>query len=609
MYLNYNDHYWCVDIETESLSPEKIWVVCAVNVHTQVEKTFTDPKAFVEWLDGEKQLGGKFVFHNGIGFDVPVLNRLWRVGLTIADVIDTLVMSMVYSPSLEGGHSLDEWGVRMRFPKGKFDDFARLSDEMIEYCLQDCRLTRRVFLELLRRMNKEKFSLEGIELEHRSWQLVKAQQKAGFAFNIEGAHCLLALLREKENETRDRILEYWPPKLQPVNEYQRPFKKDGTPSKNYLKHLEEYEKVELSRNRGSYRVYAYVAFNIGSPLQRTEKLLALGWRPREFTDAGSPRSTIKGKLSPSLEEFVEESGKEEVRLIAKWIEVNARANMINTWIEAYNERTGCIHGSLWLANTLRYRHSNPNTANIPAVRINGSNCLRGEDGVWTYEARDLWTVRSPDRSLVGVDAKGIQLRVLAHYLNNPAFTEAVLGGDPHSYNQDIGGFSSRAVAKTFIYAFLLGAGDAKVGEIIQGSSRDGKEVKARFINNFPGLANLLDSLQAQLTKSNRIILCDGTPLLVTQPHTRLGYLLQGDESRIMKRAAILTAREVRRRELDVIKVGDIHDEWQNDTLTAHTNEFVGDVLPNAFRMSGESFKYRLPIDCDSKIGKTWASTH
>src|SRR5690606_20477481 len=101
----------------------------------------------------------------------------------------------------------------------------------------------------------------------------------------------------------------------------------------------------------------------------------------------------------------------------------------------------------------------------------------------------------------------------------------------------------------------------------------------------------------------------GTPILVKQPHTRLGYLLQGDESRIMKKAAILTAQQVQRRKLDVIKVGDIHDEWQNDVLVDHVEEFAEDVCPWAFRSSGEFFRYRLPIDCDAKVGLTWAETH
>ena len=105
------------------------------------------------------------------------------------------------------------------------------------------------------------------------------------------------------------------------------------------------------------------------------------------------------------------------------------------------------------------------------------------------------------------------------------------------------------------------------------------------------------------------MLCDGTPLIVSAMHTRLGYLLQGDESCIMKQANIYRDRECRRRRLDVIKVGDIHDEWQHDVLNRDVDEFANDVLPDVFKRSGESFNYRLPIDCDTKVGLTWAETH
>lgn len=617
MYLSGDyEHFWAIDIEGDPIPSTRVWCMCAVNIKTKEELRFTNTDEIRDWINNEQRRNrAKFIGHNIVGYDAPTLNRLVGTRLTCSDIVDTLVLSMVYSPSLAGGHSLEDWGTRLRYPKGEFNDFSQLTPEMLEYCAQDTRLCRLVFIALVKRMRAAGFSETGLDLEHRSWALIKKQHENGFAFNIGGAHKLYETVRERENGIRDRIYEYWPPKLEIVARFKQARKKDGNYTKNYENHLEKYPKLE-ELNDGGYVAWDYVEFKIGSPDQRRDKLLALGWKPREFTKPskthpkGQAKVTDKGDLVPSLKEFVEESGKEEVKLIAEWIDINARGNMINTWIEAYNERTGCLHGTLWYANTLRYRHSNPNTANIPAVRLDKEDRpLFAVDGAYTYEARDLWTVRSPERVLVGVDAKGIQLRVLAHYLNNPDFTEAVLAGDPHSYNQEIGGFASRPIAKTFIYAFLLGAGDAKVGQIIGGTSRDGREIKDRFIGNFPGLSNLLDDLERQVERTGRIRLCDGTPLIVSAPHTRLGYLLQGDESRLMKKAAILAADDIRRRRLDVLKVGDIHDEWQSDTHKDSVEELCSSVYPDAFRLSGEFFRYGLPIECDSKVGMTWAQTH
>ena len=618
MYLpNDVSKYFAIDIEADSLTPTVIHCMAAVNCRTGEELSFTNIEAIRDWVGKRKGEGCKFIGHNIIGYDAPNLNRLCGTQLTVSDIIDTMVMSMVYSPSLDGGHALGDWGDRLGLPKGDFSDFSTYTEEMMRYCLLDTRICRQIFLRLVRRMQQAGFTDVGIEIEHRSWQLIKKQQNNGFAFNIKEAHVLYAQLREIEGELQNEIYEYWPAQLLSVGVFQRPYKKDGSRSSNYERHLSRYPRVVESGDKGTYECFDYVYFNIGSPAQRIQKLLELGWTPREFTKPskthpdGQPKATEKGQLVPSLVEFVEASGKQEVRLIASWIEYNSRANMVNTWIEAYNSDTGCIHGSLWLANTLRYRHSNPNSANIPGVRhAKDKSVLLGKAGIFTYEARNLWGVRDPSRRrLVGVDAKGIQLRVLAHYLNNPEFTDIVINGDPHSYFQALGEFATRDISKTFIYSFFLGAGDAKVGTIIGGTASDGGSIKRRFVNSTPGLKSLLANLKGQVERTGRIKLCDGTPVIVDRPHTVLAYLLQGDESRIMKKAAIEIDREVRRRKLDVLKVGDIHDEFQFDCLARHSQELGHDVCPLSFGAAGRFFDYRVGIECEPKFGLTWAETH
>jgi len=605
---------WSIDIEGDLIPSTVIWCLCAVKFDTKEEVRLRTSKSIREWIDARKKEGCRFVGHNIIGYDAPTLNRLLGTSLTIADLVDTLVMSMVYSPSIPDGHGLGAWGLRIKHPKGDHSDFSKWSQEQEDYCLNDAILCMKVYMALLHRCIKAGLTDTGLEIEHRSWQLIQQQQKNGFAFNYPEAMSLYSKVRGIENDIAGRVHEIWPPELTFIRKYAKAYKKNGGHTKDYLRHIEQYPQVTISNDRG-YNVFDYVSFNIGSPDQRLEKLLALGWvnGKDEVTKTGRPQPVVKGKLAPSLERFVSAIDNPGVKLIAEWLDYNARGNMINTWMEAYNHDTGCIHGSLWLANTLRYKHSAPNTANIPAVRIkkvDGKEVVRyGEDGVFTYESRDLWITRDRlRRRLVGVDAKGIQLRVLANYLNNKEFTDAVLGGDPHSYNQEVGGFATRAVAKTFLYAYLLGAGDAKVGQIIGGSTSAGKEVKSRFQNNFPGLNELLTSLQKQIDRTGRIKLCDGTPVIVDRPHTKLGYLLQGDESRIMKQAMILIHKEIRRQNLDALLVGNIHDEFQWDVLTEHVETLI-EIFHQCFKKAGEFFEYRIPIECSVSVGLTWSQTH
>lgn len=610
------DKIWTIDIETDDLKATIIWLLCAKNLGTGEERSITDydeMRLFLHELIQDKEV--IFVGHNGIKFDFVVIAKLLGVSIPINRVVDTFLLSMVYNPSLEGGHSLQSWGLRLRMPKGDFHDFSKYSPEMLMYCLQDVRITSVLYDKITDRMKQLRFTEEGIQIEHLSWNIIRQQTTAGFKFNYEGAVELYVKLRNIENSIKEEIYEHWPPQLLVVKSFKQSTKKDGEPTANYLKHEAVYPKLEVKPD-GTYDAYDYVEFNLGSPPQRVQKLLELGWEPKEFTKPsktnpnGSPQPTTKGSLSPSLQAFVEANDLPQVKALARWITINSRAGMLNTWMEAYDRTTGCIHGSLYLANTLRYRHSAPNSANIPAVRVGKDDHPLMEDaGDWCYESRDLWTTRDPsNRCMVGVDAKGIQLRVLAHYLNNPDFTKAVLDGDPHSYNQSVGGFRTRAIAKTFIYAFLLGCGDAKAGSIIGGSTKDGREVKSRFIDNFPGLRELLESLKKQVERTGRIRLCDGIPILVSSPHMVLGYLLQGDESRIMKLASIYVQRKIRRESLDAIKVGDIHDEWQYDLDRRHVDRFV-ELCSGAFREAGEHFNYRVPIECDAKVGMSWAQTH
>ena len=47
---------------------------------------------------------------------------------------------------------------------------------------------------------------------------------------------------------------------------------------------------------------------------------------------------------------------------------------------------------------------------------------------------------SDDYALLGTDASGLELRMLAHYMNDEAYTKEVVEGDVHTANQN----SSRA---------------------------------------------------------------------------------------------------------------------------------------------------------------------
>lgn len=616
MYLTPDENYWVIDIETDALvDPSRIWVMCYENVFTKEKGHLTSHESIREWVEHKPH--AVFVGHNSIKFDVPQINRLTGTRIPISRVVDTLVLSNLYNPILDGGHSLDSWGERLGFPKIKFSDWGKFSDEMLEYCYQDVALTKKLYVKLALVLKKIEFSEKSCELQHKMTSIIRRQQANGFAFDEAGAIELRMQIQRELDELKERIYERFPPELLPVRVYKNPFKKDGTESKQYRTHQTHYPRIDLHDDRRGYTAFDWVEFNLASPQQRVEKLLTLGWEPEEFTPrtesggGGNPQPTKKGELSPSLARFADESGIAEVVLIAQWMALNGRSTMLGTWLDEYNPDTGCIHGSLWPAQTLRWRHDHPNTANIPAVRLakghDGHEVpVLGRDGYYTYEARALWRPRGSGRVLVGTDAKSLEYRMLAHHVGNEELINVVLERDVHQFMADMAGVN-RAGGKTLNFAIVYGAGDAKIGSIVGGKAREGKELKEKAFANIPGLGEAIEEAQDEF-KRGRISLCDGSRIICPRQNAAFNYKLQGGGARFMFQACIFLEQHIRRQGLDSLKVGDIHDEWQYDVAKEDAEEHAR-LASQAMVEAGEELGLKIPMAGESKIGLNWAETH
>lgn len=609
MYLDYgcNAGTYVIDIETDDLDATVIHVMCWEDVKTGEKGECIGYDAIRGFF--EKTKGCCYVGHNILRFDAPVLVRLAGVSLSVNNCIDTLVLSTLYSPSLEGGHSLDAWGEKLGKPKIDFNAWSHLSTEMIEYCHQDVTITTELFRRLIKTMDRIGFSELSIWLQHRLTVVIDRQHRNGFYFDGPRAIDFYRMLRSREEELQDEIRRAFPPVRTLVAD-RLAYRQDGSRTAILEKDLERYE-VEFCHDGSRYHAYEYESFNLGSPKQRVEKLISLGWEPEEFTPktrnggGGNPKPFDKGELSPSLDRFLEEHPVPEVGLIARWMSINGRANMVNTWLEAWNEDDSCIHGKLFVADTLRFRHQAPNTANIPAVRqAKAGEVLYGEQGYYTYESRDLWTAR-PGRVLVGTDAAGLELRMLAHYLNRPDFTKQVIEGDPHQYNADTVGIP-RPMAKTLLYAIQYGAQAGKVASIIKSSKNEGARVRTEFLERL-GLSEVMDGAIGE-QRDGRIELVDGSRVVCPSPHSALNYKLQGGGARVMGLGAVILEGYIKRDGLDSLKVGDIHDEWQYDVQPRDAKQHAIRSV-QAIREAGETLNLNLPLDGTAKEGLTWAETH
>jgi len=596
--------YYVIDIEADDLDATQVWVLCWENVKTKEQGYATDYESIRKFFDTTK--GAYYVGHNVIKYDIPTLNRLVGTKVPLSQLIDTLVLSTLYNPSLDGGHSLGAWGERLGVPKIDFSDWTRYTPEMLTYCQQDVRLTTEFYRRLSKVLLKIGFSEKTCDIQHKITYIIERQRKNGFYFDQLKALKLYALLRECEQELTHEIQTVFPPRKVLVRTGSC-FTRTGQPTAIYTKDRARFDIEHLPNCE--YRAFRNDPFNIGSSKQRAERLGELGWVADEFTPTGQPKVTEK-----SLVKFADENDIPEVALITKWMSVNGRANMVNTWLEAFNENTNCIHGSLFVADTLRFRHQKPNTANIPAVRVkehkdeNGKvvkkEVLYGEAGYYTYEARDCWSAR-PGRVLVGTDAAGLELRMLAHYLNREGFTHQVINGDPHQYNADLAGVS-RSRAKTLLYAIQYGAQAGKVAQIIEGTKAEGAAMRQQFLDRL-GISGVMeDAISEQ--RNGRVWLVDGAGVVCPSPHAALNYKLQGGGARVMAQGAIFLEQYIRRHGLDSLKVGDIHDEWQYDVAPSDAREHAR-LSVQAIRDAGEELNLNLPLDGEAKVGNTWAETH
>lgn len=542
---------------------------------------------FNHWLASTKPT---IVGHNILSFDVPALNRLWSSGISFDCCVDTLVLSYLGDPAREGGHSLDSWGARLGVPKIEFNDWSNFSQEMLTYCERDVELNVLVFKHLCEEMSR--FSELSCEIEHKTRVIIDEQQTKGVWFDVEAARDLRDRLRAREAELTETIHEVFPPRLVVKNTYNYRVKADGSPYASYLRHVEEYPKLQFNRSGTKYRVFDWQTFNIGSPSQRVERLLQLGWKPRNFTPKGNPKVDEESLLS-----FAEKTDNKAVEAMAEWLVCNGRANMLENWLGAVQDDQR-IHGRVFScgAGTRRMRHTNPNTANIP-----------GNAAPYGRECRALWGVAADSgRRFLGCDAKGLEGRVMVHYLGEPAAVEYFLNGDAHTANAKAIGYE-RGPTKNIFYAFLYGATDKKLGSMVGKGVAEGARIRAALEANIPGLARLIADIKKEYTENKGWLeTIDGGWVKCPSPHAALNYKFQSAGAIFMKRAAIILKEWLG--PYDAHKVLDVHDEWQFDVAERHAHQ-VGDLMVKAMQQAGRDLGFTVPMDGDYKIGRNWSMTH
>lgn len=596
-----------LDIEANALdNPTVIHCICTVDLSTGEEREFVgqDLESFLDYAENYTV----WIGHNIIGYDYPTITKILGEK-SPKQLHDTLTMSRLYNYNIEGGHSLRAWGVRLKFLKGDFTGpWDSYSSAMLVYCKQDVALTKKLYEELTKRMPYQEWR-DAYHLEwYTQWVLGEAS-KRGFAYDKEQADQYKVALELQIEKIDQDLVSLFPPKV-----------------------IQLKTKVK------------YEDFNPNSIQQVIDKLWEAGWKPKEKTDGHV--QFLKGKApNPSyidqcLEYYkskdhyakygwkvneenlstVPDDAPAGLKAIIRRRILASRVAKLEEWERAYNPNTGAIHGNFDPLGTWSQRvaHQKPNMANVSAKKSikYRSKELNDLATGWGGRFRSLWTSR-PGYKLVGTDAEGIQLRILAHYMNDPEFTKAVTSGnkedgtDPHTMNMKRLGTDvcrSRDTAKTFIYAFLLGAGDSKIAEILGISSRRAKGVKESFVGSYPGLKDLKEKLIPSDARRGYFIGVDGRKVRCDSEHLMMAGYLQNTEAVIMKKAIQIANTYIAGYNIPAYLINFVHDEMIFEVEEGY-EEQVKVICEDAICIAGEVLNLNCPMKGEGKIGKTWLDTH
>lgn len=603
-----------LDIETDGFLDDLTQIHCAWIYDTETEEYTCYNNQDNGQLSIEDFLvetsTGDLLAHFGIGFDYPAIKKLYPNWKPTGKLYDSVLISQLiwtnqtdldfarvakprfksFPRNLIGSHSLKSWGYRLGEYKGAFGettDWDVWSQGMEDYCKQDVVVTRKLW-ELIQ---SKEYSQQAIDLEHDFAYLIKRQENYGFKFDEAKASKLQGVLSIRKAELADELQEFFPSWERVTDPCFVP--KVNNKARGYVKGVAVVKKKT-------------VIFNPSSRDHIAERLsVQYGWKPEVLNEkSGKPvvdESVLKDLSYPPIAGLLE------------YLTVNKRLAQLADGKQAWLKRVkdGRIHGRVNTmgAVTGRCTHSNPNVAQVPSNRAPyGEQC------------RELFTV-DKGYTLVGADASGLELRCLAHYMaayDKGEYGNVILTGDIHTENQKAAGLPTRDNAKTFIYGFLYGAGDGKIGEIVGKGSGEGKRLRAKFLESLPALEKLTAAVKAKAGRTKTLKGLDGRVLHVRSAHAALNTLLQSAGALIMKQALIelesllqeaglknSVQREVRP---DYEYVNNVHDEVGIQVLPEYA-EFVAKSACEAMTLAGEHFNFRCRINGEAKIGKTWKDTH
>ena len=537
----------------------RIWCAATCDVETGETKAYTEDmlEEFIKELESADLVVG----HNVFGYDIPILERLVRK--VNANFLDTLVISrMIWpdKPMLPGqSHSLKSWGLLLGEHKtdymGGFDSF---NQEMLDYCVQDTIVTAKIYKY---QEDFRKKSEKAIAMEMKVARIISSQVENGFGFDLAQAEETEKQLLLDKVAIEDQMRIIFPDKVE-----ERWSEKTGKRLKDKI-----------------------TVFNPGSRQQIAERLNEkYGWVAPE-TDKGNPQvdRSVLAKLEYP-----------EAKVLVKYFDETKLMSQVSDWIQrARCSRDKRIHGNLNTLGTVtgRMTSNNPNMQQVSSDK----------------RARSLFIPRK-GWVLVGADLSGLELRMLAHYLypyDGGSYAKQILEGDIHTHNQNAMGLDSRNKAKSAIYCFLYGGGDAKFGSVVGISTRQARDTKNQLLKNIPGLSRIIKDCEFATNAKGCMRPLNWRDIPVRSAHATLNTLLQSSGAHIAKVWTCFCDVKLDKMFKNQWRwVANVHDEIQIECSPDIAHDLGREVCACATK-AGEYLECKIRIDAEYRIGKNWSETH
>ena len=565
------------DIEADGLldTVRKVWSIVLQDTETNELFSFygsTLEKGIQKILEADVLIG-----HNIICFDVPALEKIFNIKIK-AQLYDTLLLSRMVWPEialtadakkkynipshLVGNYSLEAFGYRLGHFKLDHNDWTEWTPKMQEYCEQDVKVNVRLWKPIEEKLPSEK----SIYIETEFQKYIHLQEQHGVYFDVYKALSLQKPLKERIVQITHELRSIIPAK-----------------------------EIKLKKS------VKYEEFNPGSRQQIIEFLCRkYNWKPNTFTEKGNPQLS---------EEILEALPYPETKLFAEYFKNQKLLGMLSdgdkSWLHYVKD--GKIHGRVITigAVTGRCTHSSPNLAQIPSARS-----FMGK------EVRELFYAPAGYK-MIGTDASGLELRCFSHYLypyDNGAYANEVQFGDVHTRNQLAAGLDTRDLAKTFIYALLYGAGDAKLGSIKGSGTQEelkqiGFTMRHNFMTKVPSYANLVNNVKLAIqSRGKQLIGIDGRILQIRHEHAALNTLLQNAGAVAVKLATVKFRDNMIAAGIEFNPCLHIHDEWEVYTKD-EDSEKAKEIAIQSIRQAGEELNFKCPLTGESRSGQNWYEVH